>query len=198
MRNVDFSVVTEKRKEIKEGKQLSVTAEYFKRAYDEILIAGVVLVQSCWRKWMKDDLDNADTSLIASIFELLMKEQWSVAEKIGFFSKDIKVYDTASRHIMDINYCQSLKWQGKEAELSAELNKFDESSLNPKFRVALSALKGNKDGFYKNVEKAVAIEELNEEDFRNWPLFRELRKDVEYNERIEKAFRKKNKAVNND
>lgn len=191
LRNVNFSVVPEKRKEIREGKQLSVTAEYFKRAYDEILIAGVILVQSCWRKWMKDDLDNADTSLIASIFELLMREEWSVAERIGFFSKDIKVYDAANRYILDINYCQSLKWQGKKAALGVELNKFDESNLSPRDKVALSALKGDKEGFYKNMEKVVAIGKITEEDFHSWPLFRELRQDVEYDERIKKAFSQK-------
>jgi len=197
LRNVNFSVVPEKRTAIKEGGKLSVTSEYFKRAYDEILIAGVVLIQSFWRKWMKDDLDNADTSLIASIFELLVREEWSITERIGIFSKDIKVYDAASRHILDINYCQSLKWQGKKTELSAELKKFDESNLSPREKVALSALKGDKEGFYKNVEKAVAIGKLTEEDFRNWPLFRELRQDVEYDERIKKAFSQK-KVVKND
>ncbi len=198
LRNVDFSVVPEKRKEIKEGEQLSVTTEYFKRAYDELLIAGIVLVQGRWRKWMKDDVDNADKSLRNSIFELLLREEWSVAERIGFFSKDIKVYDAESRYIFDINYCQSLKWQGKKAELSAELNKFDESNLSPRFMVALSALKGDKDGFYKYMERAAAIEEMTQEDFYHWPLFRELRQDVEYDEMIKKAFNKKNVAVKND
>jgi len=197
LRNVDFVVVPEKRKAIKEGEQLSVTTEYFKRAYDEILIDGVVLVQGCWRKWMKDDVDNADRSLRNSIFELLLREEWSVAERIGFFSKDIKVYDAESRYILDINYCQSLKWQGKKAELSKELSRFDESTLSPRFMVALSALKSDKDGFYKHIEKAIAIEEMTEEDFYDWPLFRELRQDVEYEERIKKAFSKKNKAVKN-
>ena len=198
LRNVDFSVVPEKKKAIKEGEQLSVTTEYFKRAYDELLIAGVVLVQGRWRKWMKDDVDSADKSLRNSIFELLLREEWSVAERIGFFSKDIKVYDAESRYIFDINYCQSLKWQGEKAELSAELNKFDESNLSPRFMVALSALKGDKEGFYEHMEKAVAIGAMSQDELDSWPLFRELRQDVEYEERVKKAFSKKNKAVKND
>ncbi len=201
LRSVDFSVVPEKRKEIKEGEQLSVSGEYFKRAYDEILTAGVVLIQSCWRKWMKDDLDNADTSLISSILDLLVREEWSVAERIGLFSKDIKVHNAASRHILDINYCQSLKWQGKKAELTAELTaelkKFDESNLSPKFMVGLSALKSDKDGFYKNMEKAVAVGEMSEDDFDYWPLFRELRQDIEYDGRLKKAFSQKEVVKSN-
>ena len=197
LRSVNFSVVPEKRAAIKEEGQIGVTAEYFKRAYDEVLIAGVVLVQSFWRKWTKDDVSKADTGLIASIFELLVREEWSIAERIGLFSKDIKASDKESRLILNINYCQSLKWQGKNAALSAELNKFDEANLEPKFMVALSTLKSDKDGFYKNMEKAVARGQISQDEFDNWPLFRELRKDIEYDERIKKAFSKKNKAVKN-
>ena len=195
LRNVDLLVIPEKGKAIKEGEKLGITTEYFKRAYDEILIAGVVIIQSCWRKWMKDDLENADTSLINSILELLLREEWSVAEKIGLFSKDIKVSNAASRYVLNINYCQSLKWQGKKAELNKELDRFDESNLSPRFRVAMSALKSDKDAFYKHIEKAIAIEELAEEDFRHWPLFRELRQDDEYAGRVKKAFSKKSKVV---
>ena len=197
LRSVNFSVVPEKRIAIKEGGQIGVTPEYFKRAYDEILITGVVLVQSCWRKWVKDDVNEADKSLINYMVELLQREEWSIAERIGLFSKDIKASDKESRLVLNINYCQSLKWQGKNAALDAELNKFDESKLEPKFMVALSALKSDKDGFYENIEKAIAKDEISQDDFDNWPLFRELRQDVEYDERIEKAFSKKKKVVKN-
>ncbi len=197
LRSVNFLAVPEKRIAIKERGQIGVTPEYFKRAYDEILIAGVVLVQSFWRKWMKDGVNEADKSLINYMVELLQREEWSIAERIGLFSKDIKASNKENRLILNINYCQSLKWQGKNAALDAELNKFDESKLKPKFMVALSALKSDKDGFYKNIEKAVARDEISQDDFDNWPLFRELRQDVEYDERIKKAFSKKNKTVKN-
>ena len=64
--------------------------------------------------------------------------------------------------------------------------------------VALSALKGDKDGFYKYMARAAAIEEMTQEDFYQWPLFRELRQDVEYDEMIKKAFNKKNEGVKNE
>ncbi len=46
------------------------------------------------------------------------------------------------------------------------------------------------EGFYRNAEKAIAIGEMTEDDFLTWPLFRELRQDVEYEERIKKALSK--------
>lgn len=196
--SVNYSVLPEKRGEIREGKQLGITAQYFKKVSDEILITGVVLVQKCWRKWMKDDIKNADSDLIRATNRLLLRGEWNVVERIGTFSKDVKVYDAASRHLLDINYCESLKWQGKETELGVELNKFDESNLRPRFLVTLSALKGDKEGFYKNMEKAVAIGDIIQQEFDEWTLFRELRKDNEYDERIKEAFGKVKKAVKND
>jgi len=80
------------------------------------------------------------------------------------------------------------------------LIKFDESNLSPRFKVALSALKSDKDGFYENMKKAAAIEGpegIEEGEFHEWPLFRELRQDSEYEERIKKAFSKKGETDNN-
>ncbi len=192
LRNVVLSVINKKRKDIKEGEKIGVDQEYFKMVYDEIFIAGIVLMQSCWRKWKKEDVEDADESLLAAIYEVLIREEWSVAERLGLFCKDIKVTNAAMRLTLDINYCQSLKWQNKKDELTAEMGKFDVSSLSPKFMLALCALQSDKDGFYKNLERAVIAEEMPQICFDDWPLFREMRQDVEYNERVNKAFIKKN------
>jgi len=69
-------------------------------------------------------------------------------------------------------------------ELNKELDKFDESSLSPKFKVGLAALRGDSKKFYKYAEQAVAISEIGEEAFSEWPLFRELRQDAEYEGKI--------------
>lgn len=193
LRSVELSVVPEGRR-LKEGERLSVGAEYLKRAYDEILVAGVAIVQSCWRKWRKEDLDEADKSLILTVYYLLSREEWRVSEKIGYLSKSMKVYDASSRNILDINYCQSLKWQGKKAELKAELDKFDESNLSPKFKAGLAALRSDRESFYKYAEQAVAIGEIGEEAFREWPLFRELRQDEEYEKKTKAILGKKRRV----
>lgn len=190
LRSVELSIIPEG-KRLKEGERVSVGAEYFKRVHDEIIIAGITIIQSCWRKWLKDDLDEADKSLILMIYNLLKKEEWSVTEKLGHLSKGMKVYDSSSRNILDINYCQSLKWQGRKAELREELSKFDESNLSPRFKVGLAALKNDKENFYKYSEQAVAINEIDEAAFHDWPLFRELRQDAEYEDKIKAIMQKK-------
>ena len=118
-----------------------------------------------------------------------MKEDWTCAERLGLFSKECKVEDQASRLILDVNYCQSLKWQGKKRELDEELKKFDISALSPKFVLAVYALRSDRDRFYDSVKNAVIVDKMSEEHFIEWPLFRELRKDPDYEERIKIIFK---------
>jgi hypothetical protein len=147
------------------------------------------LLQCCWRKWEKDDTSDADSRLNLDSYDALLKENWIRAERLGLFSKECKVANQAFRLALDVNYCQSLKWQGKKNELEEELKKFDISALNPQFALALYALRSDHDGFYKNVEHAITVDKMRETDFMKWPLFRELRKDPDYEARIKTVFR---------
>ena len=124
-----------------------------------MLIAGIALVQLCWRKWVPSDTVNADSSLKVIMYELLLKEKWGMAETIGLFSKELKVNDFGTRLVLNINYCQSLKWQGKTEDLNVELKQYDKSNLSPLYLVALAVLENNNGELYKNLKNAVAIKE---------------------------------------
>lgn len=191
LENVDLSFAPEMKKDLKEGNEISINENYFNSVYDELLIAGIILLECCSRKWKKDDINQMDQILIEVIYDLLLEEKWSLAERLGLFSKQCDVANERNRLYLDINYCQSLKWQGKKDELEEGLKKFDMSTLSPKYVCALSALKGDKDYFYKNIEKAIIVDNMKEKDFMEWPLFRELREDREYKENIRTAFMKK-------
>ena len=185
---VNLSEIPEKAKDIKEGTLIHITEEYFRDVFDEICISGLILIQCCNRKWEKDETGRADEQLALDIYDALEKENWRCAERLGLFSKECEVIDQAYRLVLDVNYCQSLKWQGKDKPMEEELKKFDISALSPKFRLALCALRSDHDGFYKNVENAIIADKLTESDFNKWPLFRELRRDNTYQEKISAIF----------
>lgn len=187
--NADLSLVPEKAKELEEGMRVGITERYFKSVFEEVCVSGLVLLQVCWRKWEKDDTESADNQLISDIYDILVKEDWTCAERLGLFSKECDVTDQACRLVLDVNYCQSLKWQGKKTELEEELKKFDISALSPKFALALFALRSDRDSFYGNVENAITVDKMSEEHFMEWPLFRELRQDPDYEVRIKTVFR---------
>jgi hypothetical protein len=186
--SVDLSQIPEKTKDLKEGMQVRITESYFRSVFEEICVSGIVLLQCCWRKWEKDDTSDVDASLNSDIYNALVKEDWICAERLGLFSKECKVTSQAYRLVLDINYCQSLKWQGKTTELEEELKKFDISALSPQYALALYALKSDRDNFYKNVEHAITVDKMKETDFMKWPLFRELRQEQDYEGRIKAVF----------
>lgn len=188
LKNVDLSVIPEKTKDIAEGKKITMNEDYFMTVFDETLIAGIILIQCCWRQWRKDDIDNADRLLNRAMYDALSEEKWTVAERLGLFSKGCEVSNERIRLYSDINYYQSLKWQNKKDELERELGKFDISTLSPIYVLALCALRSDRDNFYKNVEKAIIVDGMEQESFMEWPLFRELREDPDYQKRIEAAF----------
>jgi len=185
---VDPSQTPEKTKDLKEGTQVRITERYFRGVFEEICVSGLVLLQCCWRKWEKDDTASADGRLIVDIYDALVEENWTCAERLGLFSKECKVIEQASRLVLDVNYCQSLKWQGKKNALEEELKKFDVSALSPKFALAVCALRSDRDGFYNNIENAITVDKMSEENFVEWPLFRELRQAPDYEERIKSVF----------
>ena len=188
LKSVDLSIIPEKTKDLKEGKKIHINEDYFTIIFDEIFITGIILIQNCWRKWKNDDIDNADYYLIRNMYDALCQEKWIVAERLGFFSKECKAFCESNRLYFDINYCLSLKWQNKKDKLEKELLKFDRTTLSPIYILALYALKSDRHNFYKSIEGAIIVDKIKENDFMEWPLFRELRKKPDYEERIKSAF----------
>jgi len=145
-----------------EGDKIEIDEKYYSIISDNLFLAGIILIQSCLRKWKRDCIEEADKLLIYDIYEMLLKEKYDIAEKFGLYSKTIETYDRRGRLYLNINYCQALKWQNKTSELEEELkNKdFDISSSRPKYVVAISALKDDKDTFYKHLKNAIEVDEM--------------------------------------
>jgi hypothetical protein len=199
LKNVNISTILEDRKSIIEGAKLQVTDKYFNAVSIEVLFAGIVLLQSCWRKWFKKDADKADTNLTNIMLELTAKKEYSILERLGIFSKQIQTYDAENRYILDFIYYLSLKRQGKTSELDLYLSKIDKSALRPKFLAALSALSGDRTGFYENVKKAASIGDLVKSSFDDSSLMfllNEFEKDEDFKQKIEQIFKDKQPHLN--
>jgi hypothetical protein len=194
MNNVESDILKYLGKNLKEGLRIEVSPKYFKNIFNEIKLCGIILMQCCFRKWDKNLLDIANSFLIDDMYNLLLKGEWAVAERLGLFVKEEECKKTIANDeiymVLIINYCQSLKWQGKDKELKEELLKIDSSALSPKFVLSIAALKDNEDEFYKNIENAIRVNKLTKNDFKEWPLFKNFRKKENYLKRINEIFKK--------
>lgn len=173
----------------KEGDIIKIDKRYFLMIHDEMLISGLIFIQECWRSWHKDDINSADSELINICFNLLKEERWVSAQRIAKYGRSCEVSDDAHRYVIDFNYYQTLKWQGNTKELNKELDNLDLSSLRPVFILAYHTLKSDRTNFYKALRVAVGAEDIEKEDLKEWPLFREIRNDANYNRQINKIFR---------
>jgi hypothetical protein len=183
---------------VKEGVRLGVSDDYFRKVSDEILVAGVILMQTCWRKWLRGHLKDADINLVSHLYGLSLRGEHDAMERMGLFAKEIKVHSPETRHEIDMYYCLAVKMKGKTSELNAELATFDEASLSPQDMLYVSALKNDLQGFYENFERPSALTGMIKEDFYSSPFFAHWSQDSNYHKRIEEAFGKESKKTTHD
>ncbi len=192
---IDSSIFNKNKKKPKIGQKIYVGEKYFKKVFGECFLAGIILLQNCWRKWKADEMGDADSYLIDTIFDLLCEEEWPLAEKIGLYAKNCVKVKTASNLILRVNYCQALKWQNKNAELETELRQFDLSAMSPEFLLAIAALKSDAHSFYLHLRDAISVKRISKDDLMLWPLFRELRKEKNFRRRVGAAYASVSRAT---
>jgi hypothetical protein len=188
LKRVSVSGVQEESQTIKLGERLIVSDEYFNKVIDEILVASVILMQICWRKWMKDSAKDADRNLLSHFFPMKVLGQYDVLKRLGLFAKEIKVHGDGTRHELDMYYCLAIKEKGESAKLKEELSKFDESTLTPHEMLYVSGLKNDIASFYENLKKPDSVKGMIKTEFLRDPIFKDFRSNDSYEKMIEEAI----------
>jgi hypothetical protein len=174
------------------GKQLSVNRKYFSGAHDCLLEIGVKLAQVLWRKLSGDDFSEADKSLITICYELLAEGRYRIARRLlDFGVETIKKHSGESRRLtLVVNRAQAYKWSGDEETARRIVNAEDWSALEPKFLLAQAVLLDDFAGATE-IMKQIGGEhhQLGALAYREWPLFREIRKTPEFAAAFEEIFR---------
>lgn len=174
---------------VKKGDKLNVDGKYYLKVYMEIIVGGIILIQSCWRKWFKDNVREADLILIDSINKGLMCNEFEVAKRLSMYSKVVKLYDEQNRNNLDILYCYAMKKLGNKGEFNKEMKKLNIEGLSLKFPIKLAILKDDRELFYRNVKKAVTKGEVNRWEFRNTAIYREFSGDNDFEKKIDEIFK---------
>jgi hypothetical protein len=177
--------------EISEGKKVYVDAKYFNRVYEELFLAGHLLIQNSWRKWLKEFEEVANAELIDLTYYGNIEKLYLMSEKIGLYGKEIPTINNDFLFRININYCLSLKNQGKEKELSNEIEKIDISNLSPIYILAYHALQDDCEEALKYVRHSKSVDKLEFDSVMEWPLFEGLRKNEKFIEKVHKIYRKK-------
>lgn len=175
------------------GARLRVDRQYFDSAHDCILEIGVKLAQVLWRKLKSDDpadLGQADKSLITICYELLAEGRYGIARRLlDFGVETIKKHSAeSSRLVLVINRAQAYKWMGEEETARKIVNAEDWSAVEPRFRLARAVLLDDLDECIKVMKLIGADKQLGALAYREWPLFRAVRKTAKFAEAFEVIF----------
>lgn len=173
---------------LKEGENIVISPEYFDRVYQEVFLAGNLIIQNSIRKWLKKYEQIANIDLIDLTFDGSKEKEFIIAEKIGKYGKRHNSFNNDFHFRININYCLALKGQNKKDELDKEIKQIDISNLSPVYVVAYYALQDDKQNVLKNLQNAKTVDKLEWQFIEEWPLFEGLRKDKDFLEKAKKIF----------
>lgn len=177
--------------DLKEGEKVFVGPKYFNKVYEELFLAGHLLIQNAWRKWLKEFEEVANAELIDLTYNGNIDKLFKVSEKIGAYGKELSTINNDFLFRINVNYCLSLKNQNKKEELQHEIDKIDISNLSPIYILAFHSLQDNCEDALKYIRHAKSVDNLEFEEVMEWPLFEGLRKKTEFIEKVHKIYRKK-------
>ena len=175
---------------IRIGEVLEITPAYFKSAYETIFEVGVKLAQVFWRKLKPTDLKNADQHLVTVSYHLLVEEKYELAKSLLDFATEVlkKHSSTDYRLRLLVNRAQAYKWSGDTEGMNAVLAREDFSALNDIFRLSSAVLRDDFTTALDLVTRIGRHGSVTIGDYREWPLFRELRNQPRFEEVILDVF----------
>jgi hypothetical protein len=173
------------------GHSLPLTREYFVAAHDCLLEIGVKLGQVLWRKIQPDDLEKADWNLVTVTYNLISEGRYRVACVLLDFGTEVLKTHSKEMHRLTlvVNRAQAYKWTGDEEKCKKILDAEDWSATSRKFQLAQAVLRDQFKQACEIVKQMGGSEEgVDKHAFREWPLFKELRKSPEFTALFEQVF----------
>ena len=114
-----------------------------------------------------------------SIFELLCKKNYNVAEHLYFVLSSCKQFCFRDKAMFRINYINAMKQQGKDALVKKEIEALDVSIATEDYRIAKLCLEGKDEEVYEALNKNYP-EPYSAEIVRDWPIFINFRESEYY------------------
>ena len=172
-------------------KRLHVSPDYFIRAHGCVLEIGVMLGQVLWRKMFSDCLLDADKHLNGVCYELLVERRYdSAITLLDFATCTLKKFGSEEyRRMMVVNRAQAYKWRGESVKCKNIMESEDWSASQDSFKLADAVLKDDVGASAETMRRLGATHDVvTKESYRDWPLFREIRKQDLFRETYEGVF----------
>lgn len=174
---------------VKEGTRLQVSATYLKTAQECLYEVGVKLAHVLWRKLFPGERNEADSSYVAISYELITSGQYQLALRLLDFACSMKKFSSESYKLMFVvNRAQAYKWSGNDSRCREIMSSEDWSAKSDNFKLANAVLANNWDEAVAIMKRIGTSGPVTQPDYRDWPLFRGLRKEAGFLAAYESIF----------
>jgi hypothetical protein len=173
---------------VKEGDPIQVVSSYLLSRIQMVQLVGTILIQQCFRKWEKENIDTLNSMLIGLLFDSLVEKNYAFTESLAEYINSIDIKNDRDLRIMVVNHCIALREQGKLEEMEGVLSKYDWSAVALNFELALTALRSQEDKIYAILDNAILIGEIDSSNLNEWPLFSNFRNTERFKEYFKEKF----------
>jgi len=178
------------------GDKLSVPPKYFTEAYRCLYEISVKLTHTIWRKLAISDLLNADRDLNDICFQLINNNSFKLADiLLEFGRKQHKHFNDSMENVLIINSALSAYLQKNKDEAKKILNKKDWSASSDDFKLANEILTDSYEYAYKIMKKIGKNGDVDKSNYKEWPLFIEIREKKKFKETYKSIFKEEYKVL---
>jgi hypothetical protein len=173
-------------KKVEIGCQLSVSHKYLSRAIETVHLFGFILIQLCWRHWIKDEQDEADKVFIELTYDSLVQGKYDFVKRLAGFAPIARVSKAIARRIA-INHAIALRELGEKDEIRKAVKGCDWLPQEIEVQIALCTLREEYERVYSLLAKAAETGEIKRM-WIDWPLFRPIRNEQRFIEIFQQGF----------
>jgi hypothetical protein len=167
------------------GDTLDVSSEYLAGAFDQIDAFGSLLAFRAWRHWNPNDAA-AVYQIYDRTYELVLSARWAVVRKLAAAGREAAGFSEETRWVFRVNEWLAYKRLGEFELVRNDVEQWDTSALDDRFRMFRAALLDDLDGAFRFGTVAVRQREIGDaldefpllDEMRDDPRFEELRRQV--------------------
>jgi hypothetical protein len=177
---------------LKKGLRLGVSKNYFARAHEAVFELAAKLSHVLWRKLSPETGERADGHFAGTlIYDLVYEKRYRLAQTLADFgSLTFKNKWTSDyyRRALVVNRAQAYIWDGKRDEGLRILAAEDWSAASDEFQVCVAALRQDYAAALRYMKSIGPASKPSKDGYRDYPVFRELRKTPEFQQTFLEIF----------
>jgi hypothetical protein len=172
------------------GDRLTLGPKYLFESCRTVMMVGLMLGQTLWRKVVPEELAEADSHITSTIYDFLQRDDFKMAVSIGEYFHNLPKRSSDLNHrIGVVNYAIGLKRLGKNDNAEKALSSLDWSAASLDFKLANFVLRED----YKEASSIMLKigkkgDLIEEESYHLWPLFYDYRNTEEFQSTYQEIF----------